>query len=169
MVGMTVTDTWKILKKKYLSHSLITEFADILAHEMLDHAQSLQDDIQETVVTIRPDKPSVTTLTITADICNIHLTHTKCFLKDKKKVRCIWCRRVNLVEQKTTMKCMGCGKGFCQDSSGFGFWSHHVVFIVVLCAPKKGTPKRLVAELESGGDHDGWWCSVFLCLIFCSF
>ena len=77
MVGMTVTDTWKILKKKYLSHSSITEFADILAHEMLDHTWSLQDDIQETVVIIRPDKSIITASTINADIFNIYLTHTK--------------------------------------------------------------------------------------------
>jgi len=75
MVGMTVTDTWKILKKQYLSHSLITKFADILAHEMLDHAWILQDDIQETAVKIRPDESSVTASTITADIFNRNLTH----------------------------------------------------------------------------------------------
>ena len=74
---MTVTDTWKILKKKYSSHSSITEFVDILAHEMLDHARILQDDIQETVLTIRPDKSSVTASTITANIFNRHLTHTQ--------------------------------------------------------------------------------------------
>ena len=89
MVGITITDTWKILKKKDASHSSITKFADILAHEMLYHARSLQYDIQETVVTIQPDKSSVTASIITADIFNRNLTHTKCFLKDKKKVRCI--------------------------------------------------------------------------------
>ena len=47
------------------------------------------------------------------------------------------------------------GKGFCRDSAGFGCWSHHVSFGGVPCAPKKGTLQRLVAELESGGEHDG--------------
>jgi len=155
MVGIPVTDTWKILKKKYLSHSSITEFVDILAHKMLEHARILQDDIQETIVAIRAEKTSVTSSKITADIFNINLTHTKYFLKDKKQVRCIWCSRVSLVQRKTTMKCMECGKDFYRDSTGFGCWSHNVSFGGVPCPPKKGTPKRLVAELESGGDHDG--------------
>ena len=53
------------------------------------------------------------------------------------------------------MKCMEYVKDFCRDSAGFGCWSHNVAFGGVPCAPKKGTPKRLAAELESGGDHDG--------------
>jgi len=59
MVGMTVTDTWKILKKQDSSHSSITEFADILAQDMLDHAQSLKGEIPEVAETIRPDTSSV--------------------------------------------------------------------------------------------------------------
>jgi len=140
MVGMTVTYTWKILKKQDSSHSSITEFVDILAHDILDHAKSLQDDTLEVPVTIRPDESSATTaLPITADIININQSHTKCFLKEKKQVRCIWCNRVSLVQQNTTMKCIECGKGFCRDSAGFGCWSHHMAFGGVLCAPKKGT------------------------------
>ena len=156
MVGMTVTDTWKILKKQDSSHSSITEFADILAHDMLDHAQSLKEEIPEVAVIIRPDESIATASTITADIMSRNQSHTKCFLKEKKQVRCIWCSRVTLVQRKTTMKCIECDKGFCRDSAGFGCWSHHVAFGGVPCAPRKGTRKRLVAELESEQeDHDG--------------
>jgi len=70
-------------------------------------------------------------------------------------VRCIWCSRISLVQRKTRMKCIECGKGFYRDSTGSGCWSHHVAFSDVPCDPKKVNPKRLVAELESGGGHDG--------------
>jgi len=49
----------------------------------------------------------------------------------------------------------GMWKGFYRDSGRSGCWSHHVAFGGVPCAPKKITPKRLVTEPESGGDHDG--------------
>ena len=152
MIGMTVTDTWKILKKRNSSHSSITEFADILAFEMLEHAQVLQNEMQETAVSITNEESSATTIsTITANISSQNQSHTKHFLTDKKQVRYIWCSRVNLIQRKMTMKCMECGKGFCRDSAGFGCWSHHVAFGGVPCAPKKGTPKRLVADSREDG------------------
>ena len=39
MVGMTVTDTWKIMKKNNATHSSITEFTDVFTHEMLDYTK----------------------------------------------------------------------------------------------------------------------------------
>ena len=55
----------------------------------------------------------------------IQRSHTREYLK-KGQLRCIWCSRVNLVEKKTTMKCIECGKGFCRDGSENHCWSFHV-------------------------------------------
>ena len=152
MVGMTVVDTWKMMKKKDANHSSITEFADVLAREMIDHVENLLQDVPpDNVVTVEPEETSMTTTsTLTVDT---NMRHTKIFLTDKKQLRCIWCSRINLTERKTTMMCLQCGKGFCRDSSGFGCWSHHIALGGIPCAPKKGTKKRLAGEVdgEEGG------------------
>ena len=119
MVGMTVTDTWKILKKQDSKHSSITEFADILARDMLDYSFSL-NDLPELALTILSEQSSVTASTLTTEIINRNQSHTKSFLTAKKQMRCIWCSRVNLVQRKTTMKCSECDKDFCRDSIGSG-------------------------------------------------
>ena len=150
MVGMTVVDTWKMMKKKDANHSSITEFADVLAREMIDHVENeLQDVPPDNVVTVEPEDTSMTTTsTLTVDT---NMRHTKIFLTDKKQLRCIWCSRINLTERKTTMMCLQCGKGFCRDSSGFGCWSHHIALGGIPCAPKKGTKKRLAGEVDGEG------------------
>ncbi len=79
--------------------------------------------------------------------------HTKIYLKNKQ-VRCIWCSRVNLVDNKTTrMMCQECGKGFCRDCSGLSCWSHHVALGGVPATPARGTKKRKVREYKEV-EHD---------------
>ena len=88
MVGMTVTDTWNILKKKESKHSSITEFADILARDMLDYAFSL-NNLPELALTILSEQSSVAASTLTTEIINRNQSHTKSFLTAKKQMRCI--------------------------------------------------------------------------------
>ena len=45
---------------------------------------------------------------------------------------------VNLMERKTTLRCLECKKGFCRNHC----WSHHVAHGGIPVAPKYGTKKR---------------------------
>ena len=44
------------------------------------------------------------------------------------------------------MKCSECGKGFWRDNSGRNYWSLHVWYGGVPCAPIRGTKKRKATE-----------------------
>ena len=160
ILGMTVTDTWKQLKKRDPKYSSITEFADVLAREMIQYSKSLIEEEEECESVECPVRVRVVAGTDSQDLSSVTQdksirNHTRIFLKGRKQVRCIWCSRVNLVERKTTMKCSECDKGFCRDNTGYSCWSHHVCFGGVPQAPKKGTRKRLVREAHDEEDHDG--------------
>ena len=49
------------------------------------------------------------------------------YTKRGKQLRCMWCSRIKLVERKTTLKCLECGKCFCRDKNNrLSCWPHHV-------------------------------------------
>ena len=156
LVGFNVIDSWKFLRVKGMNDSSVAHFADVMAQEMLDFAQSLEQKASEAStslvssdsVTITERHDSLTDLS-SLSICKQIKPHTKVFLK-KKQVRCIWCSRINLLEKKTTMMCKECGKGFCRDSSGLGCWSHHVALGGCPVAPARGTKKRKVSDCNRG-------------------
>ncbi len=118
----------------------ITKFADILARDMVEYAQQLeeQEDIDKLGIsevvystassTLNPitqstsndsGKTAISSVTCTiGKICfGVHeealLVHTPELLPTGKQVRCIWCNRVSLIECKTTMRCKQCKRGFC--------------------------------------------------------
>ena len=146
LLGMTVTDTWKQLKKKQEGYNSITNFSDILAKEMLEYAKSFEDHEEHTVDTVSETRTCDDISSLSQD--KVIGTHTKIFLDTKHQLRCIWCSRVNLLQWKTTLKCKECGKGFCRDSSGSNCWSNHVCFGGVPACPKRGTHKRLVRDID---------------------
>ena len=151
MLGMVVVDAWKALKIGDLSPLSVGEFADILAKELLEQAKELENKnkvctkVVKTIVTSNTqNSSSVSSLSI-AKTCN---SHTKVVLKNGKQLRCLWCSRVNLVERKTTLKCLECGKGFCRDeNNGLSCWSHHVALGGIPAAPRRGTKKRQPRDL----------------------
>jgi len=160
LLGMTVTDTWKLLKKNDPKYVTVAEFADILANEMIIDAQTQEE--QEKADERAKETTSLSEVILTAAVSTVssvteasqamhNTTHTREILK-RNQLRCIWCSRVNLVERKTTMRCKECNKGFCRDGSGNGCWSHHVASGGVPSAPKKGTKKRLANEVEDEED-----------------
>ena len=102
-------------------------FVDILAQEMLDQASQSQAESTTGLtnkITIETNSQTTASL-LTA--CTVNKEHAKVILKKGKQLRCMWCSRVNLVDRKTTLKCLECGKGFCRDkNNGLSCWSHHV-------------------------------------------
>ena len=160
LLGMTVTDTWKLLKKNDPKYVTVAEFADILANEMIIDAQTQEE--QEKADERAKETTSLSEVILTAAVSTVssvteasqamhNTTHTREILK-RNQLRCIWCSRVNLVERKTTMRCKECNKSVCRDGSGNGCWSHHVASGGVPSAPKKGTKKRLANEVEDEED-----------------
>ena len=99
ILGIIVTDTWKLFKDKHhkgFRKVSISEFADILAKELLDQAKqpTLPVGIETT-----DTESQVLQLTTQASTIKGKI-HTRDFLTKGKQVRCIWCSRVNLVEKK---------------------------------------------------------------------
>ena len=151
LVGMIVTDIWKIFKigSTYLSKMPITHFADLLAADMIAYADTLSDDCQVTPalsITVTESSCSLSTLTTPKDMSNC--SHTK-ILNPSKQSRCIWCSRVHLIERKTTLKCMECNSGFCRATTGRNCWENHVSMGSVPVAPKRGKRKRMVEDIET--------------------
>ena len=138
LIGITVTDAWKCLRTKNKLFETITGFSNVLCSDIIDTANGMQSTTLPQV-TITNSTESLSSVTNGP----IMYAHTRLFLKNKKQVRCIWCSRVNLVEKKTTMKCLECDVGFCRDGS---CWSHHVALGGIPRAPKKGTKKRKLSE-----------------------
>ena len=157
---MTVVDCWKLFRSVNKKKQTILEFADELGKDMMDKAQMFENEEKGNVTRsgtrFHPseyDNLPVRCLTVSTetDVSSISMKahsqglHTREYLK-KGQLRCIWCSRVNLVEKKTTMKCMECGKGFCRDGSGNDCWSFHVALGRVPQCPKRGTKKRKASE-----------------------
>ncbi len=160
IVGMTVVDCWKLFRSVNKKKQTILEFADELGKDMMDKAQMFENEEKGNVTRSGTrfypseyDNLPVRCLTVSTetDVSSISMKahsqglHTREYLK-KGQLRCIWCSRVNLVEKKTTMKCMECGKGFCRDGSGNDCWSFHVALGRVPQCPKRGTKKRKASE-----------------------
>ena len=144
ILGMILTDTWKLFRDRHhrgFRKVTIIEFADILAKELIDQAKAQQastipvTDITSTENTEIQSQVSQLSTTVSSLKYSIH---TQEFLKGGKQLRCIWCSRVNLIERKTTLRCLECNKGFCRNHC----WSHHVAHGGAPVAPKYGTKKR---------------------------
>ena len=140
MVGINVIDTWKAMKAKHSNlFGTIAEFIDILCSDMLKRGKEELGANLMPEVSLNTSSSSVSSMTMHQVIQG----HTREYLKNKRQVRCIWCSRVNLIEKKTTMKCLECGFGFCRQGS---CWSHHVAMGGIPRAPKKGTKRRKVKD-----------------------
>jgi hypothetical protein len=149
-IGMNLTDTWKIMRGKHKRGSpfpTITQFADMTAYDMNQYAKTfrvLQDEVPAINDSFSLDSnPS----SLSQEEIKYVSSHTRVLL-GKKQVRCVWCSRVNLVDRKTTMKCLECDKGFCRDNSGRACWSHHVAMGACPVAPERGRKRRLVREIN---------------------
>lgn len=146
LIGMVVTDIWKLNRVINGSKETINEYADLLAGDLLHNKEKVDEEIDVIIEKGDDEETAETSMSsVTIGECGGRV-HTKEFLK--KQIRCIWCSRVNLVERKTLLKCMECGKGFCREG---GCWSHHVALGGCPQAPKKGTKKRLVSQLYEDG------------------
>ena len=121
----------------------IADFINVLCSDMLNRGK------EELGANLMPEV-SLNTSTSSVSSITVHQVvqgHTREYLKNKRQVRCIWCNRVDLVEKKTTMKCVECGYGFCRQGA---CWSHHVAMGGVPRAPKKGTKKRMCWRKPQG-------------------
>ena len=148
LLGIIVIDTWKGIKRISRYSYSITDFADILAKEMLEQASKLQvsTDLINNVIKCSDSNSCHTTVSKITEYTG-DKQHTKIVLKGGKQLRCMWCSRVNLIERKTTLMCQECGKGFCRDeNNGLSCWSHHVALGGVPKPPKYGTRKRKLNE-----------------------
>lgn len=152
LVGMTVTDVWKLHKISGNSRDIsISHFADELAADMIAYADSLANSPTVTPtssVCVSTDASlSLSTITLPKD--EQRLDHEKVVLPKGKQVRCIWCSRVDLIERKTTMKCMQCDMGFCRDCTGRDCWAKHLALGGVPVPPKRGTQKQKRIRFEA--------------------
>ena len=170
-VGTSVIDAWKVFKNNHREGGKppsVAEFADIMAHEMLEYAATLSQEAAPPFVRLQVTQPitvpqvdgsQVSMLTeVGAESARYNATcHTRLILPRNKQLRCIWCSRVHLVERKVTMKCKECGVGFCRTGSGRDCWSHHVAMNGIPEAPQKGLKRRLCREVsvaEAADDGD---------------
>ena len=129
LLGIIVIDAWKAIKRINRYSYSITDFADILAKEMLEQASQLQVSTEfiNDEIKCAHSNSCHTTVSQISEHTGDKQQHTKIILKKGKQLQCMWCSRVNLIEQKTTLKCLECGKGFCRDkNNGLSCWSHHV-------------------------------------------
>ena len=138
---MTVIDTWKGIRTMNRYLTSVSNFVDILAQEMLDQASQSQaesTDLSNEITIETTSQTSASPLTA----CTGNKEHTKVIL--------MWCSGVNLIERKTALKCLECGKGFCRDeNNGLSCWSHHVALGGVPKSPRYGTKKRKLNECMS--------------------
>ena len=149
MLGMIVTNVWK-MRRSLHSKIPIIKFADELAYEMIQRAKGLENIQQERSVQLcLPIAAAVMNKSSSVSSMSMEpsLSHTKLKIEPGKQVRCIWCSRVHLVERKSSLKCLQCGKGFCREESGRSCWALHVAHGGVPGAPKKGTKKRKPSDM----------------------
>ena len=125
-LGMNVIDAWKALKSNHKSSFrdvTVTQFSDILAQEMIEYAQTIDEDYD--IICTGTADTDVSSLVLEEPKGRpISATHTKEFLKKGKQLRCVWCSRMHQTEKKTTLKCKECNRGFCRDEC----WANHVSF-----------------------------------------
>ena len=128
----------------------VIKFADELAYEIIQKAKSLENVQEErSVQSCLPISTSVMSKvsSISSILLEPSLNHTKLKIEPGKQVRCIWCSRVHLVERKSSLKCLQCGKGFCREETGRTCWALHVAHGGIPSAPKKGTKKRKPSDM----------------------
>lgn len=150
-VAFLVTNLWKILKNvngKNINMETIQDFTDILSYDMIENTES-KDGVSSQICTevsnIQVENDSISSL---ASEQILYTHHTKSKLPSGKQLQCIWCSRVNLIEQKCFLTCIECGKGFCSDNTGRPFWSLHVAHGEVPAPPKKGSKKREARDID---------------------
>ena len=106
---------WKCIKTMNRYLTSVYNFVDILAQEMLDQAFQSQAEsttgLTNEIIIESNSQTSASSFTA----CTGSKEHTKVILKGGKQLRCMWCRRVNLVERKIILKCLEYGKVFCRD------------------------------------------------------
>ena len=160
MLGFIVTNVWKMNRDLH-SKIPIIQFADELSYEIIQKAKSLENIQEERSVQLcLPISTSVMSKSSSVSSISMEssLNHTKLKMEPGKQVRCIWCSRAHLVERKSSLKCLQCGKGFCREETGRICWALHVAHGGIPGAPKKGTkkwkPSDMVECLEAI-DEDG--------------
>ena len=142
-LGMNITDAWKTFRtnhKTSLRDIGITQFADILAEEMMEYAEEIDEDYDIICNTSATSSEISSLHNVTVSIQGS--THTRQFLAKGKQLRCIWCSRVHLIERKTTLKCIECGYGFCRNEC----WEHHQRLGSPPAASRRGERKRKMNE-----------------------
>ena len=135
MVGINVIDVWKLDKIEKNTSQIIKEYADIFSRTLIDATMreaisidSLATSIEmnyNTICMSRQIDNDGTLISLLSQEVNPGSIHTKEYMNKQKQVRCIWCIRVNLIERKTTMKCIECNRGFCRKRD---CWSHYVAY-----------------------------------------
>ena len=135
MVGMNVIDVWKLDKIEKNTSQIIKECADIFSRTLIDATMreaisidSLETSIEmnyNTICMSRQIDNNGTLISLLSQEVNPGSIHTKEYMNKQKQVRCIWCIRVNLIERKTTMKCIECNRGFFRKRD---CWSHYVAY-----------------------------------------
>ena len=153
-VGSTAVSSWKIFKVKHKFGGFfpsITKFGDITAKKMTNAANSISDAGDKSTTRSSTARSSTATdsVSLVSFPCN-QTEHIQEFIPNKKQVRCIWCSRVGLVDQKVTMKCKECNAGFCRPAPGINCWSKHICLGGVPQAPEKGTKRWLLLECDYG-------------------
>ena len=112
---MNLTETWELFRARHPHGSPLTvkQFVDIKSFDMIEYEMTVCEksdkEISDLVSTIEKMISY-----ISPDI-NLDINHKRKLL-GKKQVRCTWCSRYNLVERKTTIKCIECDKIFCHDN-----------------------------------------------------
>ena len=145
ILGMTVVDTWKVtrlIKKTSRKPQTLLQFVNQLVWEMMEMADRLEtkNEAALTLVTMGSSTDASTSASEVSSITPLAVSGTHTKERSSKQLRCIWCSRVNLMNRKTHIVCVECGRGFCRDSC----WSHHVAYGGVPPLPKRGTKKRKV-------------------------
>ena len=115
---MRVVDSWNLFR---LVHSksrkplILLQFVDQLVWEMIEmeNKQESQREAALTLVTLglssagsSTDRSEISTIT------SLSNSGTRTKERSKKQLRCIWCSIVNLMDRKTHIFRLECGRGF---------------------------------------------------------
>ena len=149
MLGFIATNAWNMTRVLH-SKKPIIKFADELAYEIIQKAKSIESmEHERSAQVCSPISTSVMSKSssVSSILIESSLNHTKLKIEPGKQVRCIWCSRVHLVERKSSLKCLQCGKGFCREETGRTCWALHVAHGGIPSAPKKGTKKRKPSDM----------------------
>ena len=126
MAGMTAVNTWNVSILKERTNMTVKEYRKVLAADMIKVAKKFKKSSRPspTLISIATNikDTDTTSISLLSDFSRVIeyerkiQSHTKVILDKSRQVRCIWCSRVHLLEQKTTMRCIECNRaGFCRD------------------------------------------------------